>query len=180
MLVTLGLTLNFLGGIVLLAANLDFLEKVLERVDPIHRLYLYGYQRIEQKSITSIDPESKSAYPYDRKIQSDWIIWPLLIFINRKVEQRVTHPCSVDIRGGHFKIDGEQLTFANDRRMVDITDYEGEEYTLNTHGKATLSGIRGLIYEARRNRIYFWGALGLTLGFGLQLGDVILNLDISL
>jgi len=165
---------------VLLAANLDSLEKILERVDPIHRLYLYGFQRIERKSITSIDPESKSAYPYNKKIQSDWIIWPLLTFINRKVEQRVTHPCSVDIRGGNFKIDGEQLTFANDRRMVDITDFKGDEYTLDTHGNATLSGVRGLIYESRKSRIYFWGALGLTLGFGIQLGDVLLNLNIPL
>lgn len=170
----IGLAVNFIAAIILLAANVRFIEKLVKRFDPIHYAYSRGLGLIQRESIEDLDSEENRAYPYDDVVESNWRLWPLLKFVDRHVEQDVPRNCVVDIRGGWFKINGEQLKLAGDRRIVEVPDdYYGNEVSLNTGGKASLSAILGLVYEARRKRIYLWGALGLTLGFGLQLVDAV-------
>jgi hypothetical protein len=165
-----GLTANFMGAIVLLAANVRIIERIVGRVDPVHFAYSRGLRWIESEARGEKNPDENRAYPFDDTVDSSWRVWPLLRFIDRHVEQELPNKCKIDIRGGHFKIDDEQLTLQDDRQIVKMPSPVNKEgHSLNTGGKASLSAIHGLIFEARRKRIYLWGTLGLVLGFGLQL-----------
>lgn len=165
-----GLTVNFLAALVLLGTNVRFIEKNIEKLDPVHWAYQGALIRIQQISAGELDHGDQRAHPYDHVVESYWRLWPLLKFIDRHVEQDIPLDCTIDIRGGWFKIDGEQLMLSDNRRRVALPDdWSGEETSLDTGGKASLNAVFGLIYEARRKRIYFWGVTGLVIGFGLQL-----------
>lgn len=122
----IGLVANFIGSIVLLATNVQYLEEAVKRVDPVHMSYKKGLQWIEQRAAGEIDPDENRVYPFDHVVSATWRVWPLLYLIDRNVEQDSPCECEIDIQGGHFKIDGEELSLAENRRTVNIPEPDAE------------------------------------------------------
>lgn len=85
-------------------------------------------------------------------------------FLTRHAKQNVSRNSEIDIRGGWFKVDGEQLIFP-EARTIQLND----KVQLNADQTMSLTAIQGLLYEARMKRIYIYGISLLALGFLLQL-----------
>lgn len=171
MLSPIGLTLNFVGAIVLLGSDVKVIEKVVKNLDPVHYAYTSGYDYIIEESKDEELMEYNRALPFDGPIPGNhWKVWPLKRFLERYAVQDIPHDAEIDIRGGWFEIDGEQLTFPEDR-YVQLS----EEERLHTGDTLSLNAVNGLLYEARIRRIYIYGVGLLALGFLLQLID---SLDI--
>lgn len=165
MLTTIGLFLNFVGSIVLLGSDVKSIKQILKRCDPVHYTYKSGINHIQDKSIDEDMIKDNKAHPYEGPVDPDyWRWWPMSRFLNQHVEQNVSCQSQVDIRGGWVKIDGEKLTFPEER-----TIQLSENQRLNTGNTLSLSAISGLLYEARMKRIYIYGVSFLALGFLLQL-----------
>lgn len=165
MLTAIGLTLNFVGAIVLLGSDVERVEHVLKRIDPVHHAYKSGLIRIIDESMVEGIEDDNRVYPYDRPVCADhWSLWPIRQFLRYQVGQDIPRDAEIDIRGGWFKVNGEELTFP-EKRTVQVSDGQ-----LRTQ-KLTLSSISALLYEARVRRIYIYGVCLLALGFLLQLID---------
>lgn len=166
MLTPMGLTLNFVGAIVLLGTDVKLIEHGIQRIDPVHQVYVKGLNRIINESIDEELVEDKRAHPYDGIVSGDhWSWWPLSRFLDRHIEQDIPSEdeTEIDIQGGWFKIDGEKTSFPEER-LVQVAENEN----LRTDG-GSLEAVYGLLYEARRRRIYIYGVGMLAVGFLLQL-----------
>lgn len=165
MIEAIGLTLNFLGAIVLLGSDVKTVENVLKKVDPVDHMYRRGLDYIIDKSMSEELLNQKRAHPYDKSIYAThWSLWPVRRFIDRHVEQDVPYAAEIDIQGGWFKVDGEKLKFLEDKTVK-----LDEGRRLNTNGILTPTAVWGLIYQARMRRIYIYGVCMLALGFLLRL-----------
>lgn len=170
MLTAIGLSLNFIGSIVLLGSDLKPIKQVLKRCDPVHYAYISGIKHVIEKSKDEELVDDNRAYPFDGPVYPDiWRWWPLSRFLDRHAEQDIPRYPEVDIRGGWFKINGEQLTFPEERIVQ-----TGENVRLNAGDTLSLNVTKGLLYEARIARIYIYGVFFLALGFLLQLIDLLL------
>lgn len=167
MLSPIGLTLNFVGAVILLGSDVKVIENVLKKVDPLHYAYKKGYDYIIEESKDEDLMENNRALPFEGPIPANhWKVWPLKRFLERYAVQDIPRDAEIDIQGGWFKIDGEQLTFPEDR-YVQLS----EDERLHTGDTLSLRALRGLMYEARSRRIYIYGVGLLALGFLLQLID---------
>ena len=167
MLTPVGLILNFVGAIVLLGSDVKSIKQVLERVDPVHYAYKSGLSRIISKSMVDDEKNDNRAHPYDIPVSADhWSLWPLTQFLERHAEQDIPRDAEIDIRGGWFKVNGEQLMFSEERLVQ-----SNEKRRLQTDLRLSLGAAFDLLYEARIRRIYIYGVGLLALGFLLQLID---------
>jgi len=165
MLTPVGLFLNFIGSIVLLGSDIKLIKRLLKKIDPAHRVYKKGLDRVIKKSTNKQKVEQRKAHPYDGPIHLNHWSWVLMSwFLNRHAEQNVSRNSEIDIRGGWFKVDGEELIFSEERTIQ--LDNKAQ---LTARQTMTLTAIHGLLYEARMKRIYIYGVSLLALGFLLQL-----------
>ncbi len=170
MLTPFGLLLNFVGSIILLGTDIDIIKTAIKKSDPIHRLYMRKLRKIEKKASSKELINENSAYPYNKTVKVDGLDWwAMSRFLSRHVEQQIPREAQVDIQGGWFKIDGEQLTFSDSRR---VKFEDGSR--LDTGTIASLSAVYGLLYEGFLRRIYIYGVFFLALGFLLQLVNSLL------
>jgi len=172
MLTPIGLALNFIGSIVLLGSDVTAVENAVKRIDPVHYMYAYGLREIMRQSRGQRRKDDNRAYPYDNIISANqWRLWPLRQFLGHYAEQDIPRNAAIDIRGGWFKINGEQLTLSEEERAGMPAGERAIEMprggTLHTD-KLTLNSIPGLIYEARMRRVYIYGVCLLALGFLLR------------
>jgi hypothetical protein len=178
MLTPIGLGLNFIGSVVLLGSDVTTIENIIKQIDPVHYAYTIGLNKIIDQSMGGQDEDDNRAHPYDNIISANqWYLWPLRQFLNHYAEQNIPYNAAIDIRGGWFKINGNQLVFS-EKELAGMPAQEravemprgGTSYTK----QITLKTIYGLIYEARMRRIYIYGVGMLSLGFLLQLIGVLL------
>ncbi len=164
MLTPFGLSLNFIGSIILLGSDIEIIEKAIKRMDPIHFVYMKGLREIIRESESEKLKKEGRAYPYNQSVSVHSLTWwALSWFITRHVDQDLPRDANVDIRGGWFKINGEQLTFP-ERREIQLE--AGGYHNVGT--TASLNAIYGLLYEARMRRIYIYGVTLLAFGFFFQ------------
>ncbi len=167
MLTAIGITLNFIGSVVLLGTEVKVIKRILRQVDPIHYIYERGLRQIVDKSTDEEMIENNMAHPYNGPISVDhWSWWPLCQFLDRYVEQDIPRDAKIDIRGGWFEVNGEQLTFP-EKRSIQLNEKEQR----HAGPKLSLSTVFGLLYEARMKRVYIYGVSLLALGFLFQLVD---------
>jgi hypothetical protein len=160
-----GLTLSFVGAIVLLGSDVKVVEQILKRIDPVHYAYVSGLNHIIDKSMVEKEENDNRAHPYDRPVSANhWRLWPIRQFLERHTEQDIPRDAEIDIRGGWFKVNGEQLTFP-EKRTVQLTENE----RLRVGKTLSLNAMFGLLYETRMRRIYIYGVCSLALGFLFQL-----------
>lgn len=165
MLTAIGLTLNFVGAIVLLGSDVELVERVVKRVDPIHYAYKSGLIRIVNESMVDGRENDNRAHPYDRPVSvNHWSLWPIRQFLRYQVEEDIPRDAEIDIRGGGFKVNGEELMFPEERIV------QSDRGKLHTK-RLTLNSSFALITEARVRRIYLYGVCLLALGFLFQLID---------
>lgn len=157
--------MNFIGAIVLLGPDVRPVERAVSRLDPVRWAYLLGLNKIID--IARNEEIENRAYPYDETVPASRLrFWPLLKFLEHQLGQDIPRSAEIDIRGGWFKVDGEHLTFPEDRTIQGdrtIRKYEGE--------KCGLGNIWDLLDEARKRRIYIYGTSLLAIGFLLQFVD---------
>jgi hypothetical protein len=165
MLAPIGLFLNFVGSFILLGSDVERIEQAVKRVDPVYLACMKGLNMIIDESKNQELVKEGRAHPYDQSVMAKGLTWwPISWFLDRHVEQNVPREAEVDIQGGWFKINGEQLTLPEDRR---ITLNDGGH--LRPTSTVTLTATFGLIYEAFMRRIYIYGVSLLALGFLFQL-----------
>ena len=180
MLTPIGLGLNFIGSIILLGSDVTMIENGIRRVDPVHHAYASGLSKIIDQSMGSQNEDDNRAHPYDNIISADqWHLWPLRQFLDHYAEQNIPHNAAIDIRGGWFKINGDQLVFSEEELVGISAQKRAVEMprggTLHSD-QITLNTISGLIYEASMRRIYIYGVGLLGFGFLLQLIGVLLEM----
>lgn len=67
MLTAIGLTLNFVGAIVLLGSDVERVEHVLKRIDPVHHAYKSGLIRIiDESMVEGIEDDNRVFHMIDR------------------------------------------------------------------------------------------------------------------
>lgn len=167
MLTSIGLILNFVGSIVLLGSDVKIIERMVERIDLIHYAYMNGFHRLMSESMVEERENDNRVYPFDKTVSADqWSLWPIRHFLQRHSEQEIPSEAEIDIRGGWFKVNGEQLTLPEER-----TVQLNEKERLRTNRTLSLGAVPGLIYEARMRRVYIYGVCLIALGFLCQLID---------
>jgi len=169
MLTAIGLSFNFIGSLVLLGSDVEIIKHLLKRVDPINYVYQLGLKHIINESVDEEMVNDNRAHPYDGPIRPvRWLWWPLSRFLDRHAKQDISSNAEVDIQGGWFKLDGEQLIFP-ERRIVQLD----ENAQLDAGDTISLTVIHGLLYEAFIRRIYIYGVSFFAIGFLLQLIDLL-------
>ena len=165
MLTPVGLFLNFIGSIILLGSDIEIIERVMKRVDPVHFVYMKELRRIIRESESEELIKEGRAHPYNQSVKAQGLIWWAVSWLlTRHVDQDIPREAQVDIQGGWFKINGEQLTFP-ERRKIQL-ETGGH---LNANTTASLTAVLGLFYEAFSRRVYIYGVSLLALGFLFQL-----------
>jgi len=80
-------------------------------------MYTSGLREIIRQSSDQQKKDDNRAYLYDNIISANqWRLWPLRQFLGHYAEQDIPRNAAIDIRGGWFKINGEQLTFSEEER----------------------------------------------------------------
>jgi hypothetical protein len=165
MLTPIGLLLNFFGSVLLLGSDVKLVERAVKRVDPVHLIYMKEINRIVEESTSKELVKNGRAHPYDQSVKGHGLTWwPVRWFLNRHVEQDIPRNAEIDIQGGWFKINNEQLTLSEAQRIP--LESGGE---LSPTATVSLTAVFGLFYNSFLKRIYIYGVSSLAIGFLFQL-----------
>lgn len=172
MLADIGIILGVIGGIILLGAEIKAIEQAVERIDPVHCIYLGAIRDVKDKSIDEELLKDQRAYPYDGPVSvNNWRWWVLSWFLERRVTEEVPRDAEVDISGGWFNVDGKKLTHSGSR----VIQLEGGKQFLRDDDRVTLSTVYDLVYQARKRRIYIYGMVFVILGGLLELNHYVID-----